>query len=126
VREKKAMSLLSEVASLLPTQEPLSPEERARLEKELEDKPDDDTLRAILLEMDRFLDDPAFPAEMRAEVDRTQIRDALASLDEVALLTPIARATEALANELRTPKLRDPKEAAMRIEAAKAAAKLRS
>jgi len=125
-REKKAMALLSEVADLLPTQEPLAPEERARLEKELEDKPDDDTLRKLLLEMERFLDDPAFPEEMRAEVDRSQIHDALASLDEVALLTPIARATEALANELRTPKLRDPKEAALRIEAAKLAAKLRS
>jgi len=109
-REKKAMVLLEELTTLLPKEEPLEPEERARLEKELEDKPDNETLRKILLEMERFLDDPSFPEEMRAEVDRT----------------PIARATEALANELRTPKLRDPRDAALRIEAAKLAAKLRS
>jgi hypothetical protein len=125
-REKKAMVLLEELTTLLPKEEPLEPEERARLEKELEDKPDNETLRKILLEMERFLDDPSFPEEMRAEVDRTQIHEALASLDEVALFTPIARATEALANELRTPKLRDPRDAALRIEAAKLAAKLRS
>jgi hypothetical protein len=126
VREKKAMALFDELNGLLPVHEPLSPEERARLERELADKPDNETLRKILLEMERFLDDPAFPAEMRDQIDREQIHEALASLDEVALLTPIARATEALANELRTPRPRDPKAAALRAEAEKLAAKRRS
>jgi hypothetical protein len=126
IREKKALALFEELNALLPTQEPLSAEERARLERELADKPDNETLRKILLEMERFLDDPAFPAEMRDQVDREQIHDALRSLDEVALLTPIARATEALANELRTPRLHDPRAAALRAEAEKLAAKRRS
>ena len=126
IREKKAMALFDELSSLLPAHEPLSDKERARLERELADKPDNETLRKILLEMERFIDDPAFPEEMRSQVDRSQIQDALRSLDEVALLTPIARATEALANELRTPKLRDPTQAALRLEAEKLAAKKRS
>ena len=126
VREKKAMALFDELSTLLPAHKPLSEKERAQLERDLADKPDNETLRKILLEMERFIDDPAFPDEMRSQVDRSQIEDALRSLDEVALLTPIARATEALANELRTPKLRDPKEAALRLEAEKLAAKRRS
>lgn len=126
VREQKALALFSELNSLLPSAEPMSPEERARLERELADKPDDATLRQILLEMERFLDDPAFPEEFRDQVDREQIKDALASLDEVALLQPIARATAALADELRTPKPHDPKAAALRREAEKLAAKRRS
>jgi hypothetical protein len=126
VREKKAIALFDEITSLLPTQEPLSAKERARLERELADKPDNETLRKILLEMERFIDDPAFPEDMRSQVDREQITDALRALDEVALLTPIARATEALANELRTPRARDPKAAALRLEAEKLAAKRRS
>ena len=69
-------------------QEPLTPEQRAKLERDLADKPDDETLRKILLEMERFIDDPAFPAEFRDQVDREQIREALASLDEVALFDP--------------------------------------
>jgi len=125
-REKKALALFDEIHSLLPMQEELAPEERARLERDLADKPDDETLRKILLEMERFLDDPAFPEEFRDQVDREQIRDALASLDEVALLTPIARATAALAAELSTPKVHDPKVAALRREAEKLAAKRRS
>lgn len=125
-REKKALALFDEIHSLLPAQEPLAPEERARLERDLADKPDDETLRKILLEMERFLDDPAFPEEFRDQVDREQIREALASLDEVALLTPIARATAALAAELSTPKAHDPKVAALRREAEKLAAKRRS
>jgi hypothetical protein len=125
-REKKAMALFDEIHSLLPSQEPLTPAERARLERELADKPDDETLRKILLEMERFLDDPAFPEEYRDQVDRAQIHDALAALDEVALLTPIARATAALADELRTPRAHDPKAAAVRREAEKLAAKRRS
>jgi hypothetical protein len=125
-REQKAMALFDEIHSLLPSQEPLAPEERERLERELADKPDDETLRKILLEMERFLDDPAFPEEYRDQVDRAQIRDALAALDEVALLTPIARATAALADELRTPRVHDPKAAAVRQEAEKLAAKRRS
>jgi hypothetical protein len=126
IREKKAIALFDEITSLLPSQEPLSDKERARLERELADKPDNETLRKILLEMERFIDDPAFPEDMRSQVDREQITDALRALDEVALLTPIARATEALANELRTPRARDPKAAALRIEAEKLAAKRRS
>jgi hypothetical protein len=125
-REQKAIKLFDEIHSLLPSQEPLAPEERERLERELADKPDDETLRKILLEMERFLDDPAFPEEYRDQVDRSQIRDALAALDEVALLTPIARATAALADELRTPRVHDPKAAAVRREAEKLAAKRRS
>jgi hypothetical protein len=125
-REKKAMALFDELHSLLPMQEPLSDAERAKLERDLADKPDDATLRQILLEMERFLDDPAFPQEFRDQVDREQIREALASLDEVALLTPIARATAALAKELSTPKLHDPRAAALRREAEKLAAKRRS
>jgi hypothetical protein len=126
VREKKAIALFDEITSLLPTQEPLTPKERARLERELADKPDNETLKKILLEMERFIDDPAFPEEMRSQIDREQIHDALRALDEVALLTPIARATEALANQLRAPKIRDPKEAAFRLESEKLAAKRRS
>jgi hypothetical protein len=126
IREKKALALFDEIHKLLPHGEPLSPEERARLERELADKPDDATLRQILLEMERFLDDPAFPEEFRGQVDREQIKDALASLDEVALLQPIARATAALAEELSTPKARDPRAAALRQEAEKLAAKRRS
>jgi hypothetical protein len=125
-REKKALALFDEITALLPTQEPLSPEERARLEEELADKPDNETLRKILLEMERFIDDPAFPEEYRAQVDREQIREALASLDEVALLQPIARATEALANELSSPRPRDPKAALLRRETEKLAARQRS
>jgi hypothetical protein len=125
-REAKALALFDEIHSLLPMEEPLAPEERARLERDLADKPDDETLRKILLEMERFLDDPAFPEEFRDQVDREQIREALASLDEVALLTPIARATAALAAELSTPKAHDPKAAALRREAEKLAAKRRS
>jgi hypothetical protein len=125
-REAKALGLFDEIHSLLPMQEPLEPEERARMERELEDKPDDETLRKILLEMERFLDDPAFPEEFRDQVDREQIREALASLDEVALLTPVARATAALAAELSTPRVHDPKAAALRREAEKLAAKRRS
>src|ERR1700722_17845512 len=126
VREKKAIALFDEITSLLPTQEPLSPKERARLERELADKPDNETLKKILLEMERFIDDPAFPEEMRSQIDREQIHDALRALDEVALLTPIARATEALAYQRRAPKLREPKEAALRLESEKLAAKRRS
>jgi hypothetical protein len=125
-RERKAIALFDEITNLLPAHEPLSPEERARLEADLADKPDNETLRKILLEMERFLDDPAFPEELRDQVDREQIKDALASLDEVALLQPIARATEALANELRQPRAPDPKGAALRREAEKIAARLRS
>jgi hypothetical protein len=125
-REAKALALFDEIHTLLPMQEPLAPEERARMERDLADKPDDETLRKILLEMERFLDDPAFPEEFRDQVDREQIREALASLDEVALLTPIARATAALAAELSTPKAHDPKAAALRREAEKLAAKRRS
>jgi hypothetical protein len=126
VREKKALALFEELNNLLPTREPLSPEERDRLERELADKPDNETLRRILLEMERFLDDPAFPEEMRDQVDREQIHEALRSLDEVALLQPIARAIESLANELRVPKLHDPTAAALRREAERMAAKRRS
>ncbi len=125
-RERKALALFDELNTLLPMHEPLSPEERARLERELADKPDDETLRKILLEMEKIVDDPAFPAELRSQIDRDQIRDALASLDEVALLSPIARATAALAAELSTPRVHDPKAAALRREAEKLAAKRRS
>ena len=126
IREKKALALFDDLHSLLPSQEPLTPEERAKLERDLADKPDDETLRKILLEMERFIDDPAFPEEFRSQVDRESIRDALASLDEVALLQPIARATAALAQELSTPRLHDPRAAALRQESEKLAAKRRS
>jgi hypothetical protein len=126
IREKKALALFDDLHSLLPSQEPLTEAQREKLERDLADKPDNETLRQILLEMERLVDDPAFPEEFRAQVDREQIRDALASLDEVALLQPIARATAALANELSTPRLHDPKAAALRQEAEKLAAKRRS
>ncbi len=125
-REQKALALFSELHTLLPSAEPLSPEERARLEADLADKPDDETLRKILLEMERLVDDPSFPEEFRDQIDRSQIRDALAALDEVALLMPIARATAALAEELSTPRPHDPRAAALRRETEKLAAKRRS
>ena len=73
-----------------------------------------------------ILDDPAIPAEVREKVSKEDIRDALASLDEVALLNPIARATQALADEMRTPKRPDPKAVLLRRETEKQAAKRRS
>jgi hypothetical protein len=126
VRERKAMALFDELNALLPMREPLSDEERERLERELADKPDNDTLRKILLEMARLIDDPTFPAEMRAQVDRSQIEDALRALDEVALLQPIAKQIESLAADLRTPRVHDPTTAALRHEAERMAAKRRS
>jgi hypothetical protein len=125
-REKKALALFEEINALVPAHEPLSNEERARLEADLADKPDNETLRKVLLEMEKFLDDPAVPPDVANEVSREKIRDALAALDEVALLDPISRATEALAKDLRAPKRPDPKAALMRREAEKQAAKRRS
>ena len=125
-REKKARALLDEVNSLVPMHEPLSDEERARLQEELADKPDNETLRAVLLEMEKLLDDPAIAIEVGKEVSREKIRDALRALDEVELLTPISRATQALADELRAPKAPDPKAALLRRETEKQAAKRRS
>ena len=126
VREKKAMDLFDQMNSLIPATEPMSDEERERLERELADKPDDDTLRKILLELERLVDDPAIPADVRDKISRDDIRDALAALDEAQLLTPIARATEALAEELRAPKRMDPGLAAQRRVLEKQAAKRRS
>jgi len=125
-REQKALALFEEINALVPPHEPLSNEERARLEAELADKPDNETLREVLLEMERFLDDPSVPADVANGDSREKIREALAALDEVALLVPISRATAALAEELRTPKARDPKAALLRREAEKRAAKRRS
>ncbi len=125
-REKKALALLEELSSLIPMQEPLSDEERARLEEELADKPDNETLRAVLLEMEKLIDDPAITADFDRDDSREKIREALGALDEVELLSPISRATEALAAEMRSPKVPDPKAALLRSEAAKQAAKRRS
>jgi len=125
-RERKALALLEELSALVPAHDPLSDEERARLEEELADKPDNETLRSVLLEMEKLLDDPAITADFDREDSREKIRDALSALDEVALLTPISRATEALAEEMRTPRVPDPKAALLRRETEKQAAKRRS
>jgi hypothetical protein len=126
VRERKALALFDEVNSLIPAHDPLSDEERARLQAELADKPDNETLREVLLEMEKLLDDPAISADLKKELSRDKIRDALAALDEVALLDPISRATAALAEEMRAPKAHDPKAALLRRETENQAAKRRS
>ncbi len=125
-REKKAIELFDQMNALLPPIEPITDEERERMERELGDRPDDDTLRKVLLEMEKIIDDPAIPADVRDKISREDIRDALAALDEAQLLRPIARATEALADELRAPRPRDPGVAAQRRELEKQAAKRRS
>jgi hypothetical protein len=125
-REKKALRLLEDLNSLIPMQEPLTDEERARLEEELADKPDNETLRSVLLEMEKLIDDPAITADFDRDESREKIREALGALDEVELLSPISRATEALAAEMRSPKGPDPKGALLRREAEKQAAKRRS
>jgi hypothetical protein len=126
-REERALVLFEEVNALLPMSEPLSDAERERLERELADKPDDETLRKILLEMEKIADNPAIPAEVRAQISKDEIREALRSLDEVMLLKPIQRATKALVEAIEAPpKKRDPKAAAERRELEKQAAKRRS
>jgi hypothetical protein len=125
-REKQAFAIFDEINSLVPPMKPLTPKQRARMEKELEDKPDDETLRAMLLEMEKMLDDPKIPPEMKAVISREQIHDALASLDEVTLLAPIVSKIQSLVEDLRVPKKRDPKAALLRQEAEKVAAKHRS
>jgi hypothetical protein len=126
-REQKAIAIFEELTDLLPLRPALTDEERARMEKELEDKPDDETLRAVLREMEKMLDDPSLPEDLRAQIPKEQIHEALAALDEVALLAPIAAQVHALAEELRTPrKAADPKAEIVRREAEKQAAKRRS
>lgn len=125
-REQKALALFEQLHTLLPTAEPLTAKQRAKLEREAAERPDSETLRAVLLEMEKMVDDPAFPPEFREQIDREQIREALVSLDEAELLMPIARATAALAAELSTPKVHDPRLAALRRETEKLAAKRRS
>lgn len=126
-REKKAMELFDEVNALLPMGEPLTDEERERLERSLADKPDDETLRKVLLEFERMADDPLIPEEVRSKISKDEIREALTSLDEVALLRPIEAATRALAEEIQAPRKKpDPKRLAERKELERQAAKRRS
>ena len=59
VREQKALALFSELNSLLPSAEPMSPEERARLERELADelrtpKPHDPKAAALRREAEKL------------------------------------------------------------------------
>jgi hypothetical protein len=125
-REKKAMALFEDLNSLIPPHDPLSDEERARLEAEMADKPDDETLRKVLLEMEKIVSDPSMPDELREKISKDDIRDALAALDEVALLNPIAKATQALADEMQNPRRMNPADALVRREREKQAAKRRS
>jgi hypothetical protein len=124
--EAKALAIFAQMNSLLPETKPLSDEERARMEEQLADKPDDDTLRELLHEMERMADDPTLPDELRQAVDKVMIRDALASLDEVALLQPIAQAAMALSEEMLAPKPRDARKVAVRQAVVANAAKLRN
>jgi hypothetical protein len=126
ILQAKAMAIFDDMNALLPEHTPLSDADRARMEEQLADKPDDDTLRALLLEMERLADDPSVPQELRDVVDKEQIKDALAALDEVALLEPVARAAAALGEELQSPRPRDPKAAAVRRAMAESIQKQRS
>jgi hypothetical protein len=126
VLEKKALAIFDDINSLVPPTKPLTPAQRARMQRELEDKPDDETLRAMLKEMEKLLDNPATPPEMKAVISREQIHDALAGLDEVALLAPVVTKIQSLVEGLHAPRKHDPKAALMRQEAERAAAKRRS
>jgi hypothetical protein len=126
-REKKALALFEEVNALLPLGPPLSDAERARLEEELADKPDNATLRQILLEFEKIADDPAIPEDIRKTISKDVINDALRSLDEVELLRPIEQATKALVAAIEAPRRApDPRLVAQRRELEKQAAKRRS
>jgi hypothetical protein len=80
----------------------------------------------MLLEMEKMLDDPKIPAEMKAVISREQIHDALIGLDEVALLKPVASRIQAVVDELHMRKRPDAKALLLRQEAEKAAARRRS
>ena len=125
-REQQAMAIFDQISSLVPATKPLTDKQRAKLERDLADKPDDETLRAMLMEMERMLDDPSIPEELKAVISRDQIRDALTSLDEVALLTPMVSKIHELVADLHTPRVRDPKAALVRQELEREAAKRRS
>ncbi len=126
VLEKKALAIFDDINSLVPPTKPLTPAQRARMKREMEDKPDDETLRAMLMEMEKMLDDPQIPAEMKAVISREQIHDALAGLDEVALLAPVVSKIQLLVDGLHAPKPRDPKAILLRQETEREAAKRRS
>ena len=126
VLEKRALAIFDEINSLVPPMKPLTPAAREKLKRELADKPDDETLRAMLMEMEKMLDDPKIPAEMKAVISRDQIHEALRGLDEVALLAPVVSKIQSLVDGLHTPRAHDPKAALMREDAEKAAARRRS
>lgn len=99
-REKKALAILDELPSVLPLGEPLSDAKRAELEEQLEDAPDDETMRKILELAVTVLDDPSTPADVRAELEEQDPRGALARLDHAAILQKAADEARALADEI--------------------------
>jgi len=126
-RERKAIALLEQDGSLLPQGEPLSDEERERLEEELADAPDEETMREIFRIAKTVMDDPSVPQDVKDELSRVGIGAAMATLDELDVLEPLARSADALAQKLSAPPTKkDPRVQALRHEAERRAAKLRS
>lgn len=99
-REKQVLAIFDELPQVLPLDEPLSDEERAELEEELEDAPDDETMRKILELAVKVLEDPSTPADVRAELEANDPREALAALDRVAILQKAVEDAQAVADEI--------------------------